>query len=193
MQPHSLLDQILPILSAVRNDKEKLTRILTFLESEILPQIEEEEDNEIKIPDKYEALVHTIADNIFAGLICHLNMDTLELENYPANVDPEEWEASTGEIFVAGSKHLERQNLLSFEPLDSPDSFRIMENFVEQLDNDKVQNTLIDIMNKGKPFAHFNSYIHYSKYREDWFKFRITAPEKHVREMIYDKLNEAHG
>jgi hypothetical protein len=68
-----------------------------------------------------------------------------------------------------------------------------MENFVEQLDNDKVQNTLIDIMNKGKPFAHFNSYIHNSKYREDWFKFRITALEKHVREMIYDKLNEAHG
>ncbi len=192
MQPHSLLDQILPILSAVRNDKEKLARILAFLESEILPEIEEE-DNEIKIPGKYEALVHTIADSISAGFTCHLNMDSLEVEDYPANVNPEEWEASTGEIFVAGSKHLEWQNLLSFEPLDSRDSFRIMENFVEQLDNDKVQNTLIDILNKRKPFAHFNSYIHNSKYREDWFKFRITALEKHVREMIDDKLNEAHG
>jgi len=39
--PHRLLDQILPILSAVRDDKEKLQRILAFLESEILPEIQE--------------------------------------------------------------------------------------------------------------------------------------------------------
>jgi hypothetical protein len=53
-----------------------------------------------------------------------------------------------------------------------------------------VQNILTDILSRRKPFAHFNSYIHNSKYREDWFKFRLTALEKHVRRMIYDKLNE---
>jgi hypothetical protein len=79
MSPRALLDKILSILSAVRNDKEKLARILTFLESEILPVIEGS-NNKIEIPSKYEALVHTIADNISAGLICHLNMDTLEVE-----------------------------------------------------------------------------------------------------------------
>ena len=48
----------------------------------------------------------------------------------------------------------------------------------------------MNILNNPKPFAHFNSYIHNSNYREDWFKFRNSAYEKQVREMIYDKLNE---
>ena len=79
---HQLLDQILPILSAVRDDKEKPERIPAFSESEILPEIKEEE---ITIPQKYEALVKDIAQNIVCGLICHLNMDTLETEAYPQN------------------------------------------------------------------------------------------------------------
>jgi hypothetical protein len=66
-----------------------------------------------------------------------------------------------------------------------------MENFVRQIDNDKIQNTLIDILSRRRPFAHFNSYIHNSKYREEWFNFRNIAYEKLVKEMIYDKLHEA--
>lgn len=187
MSPQSLLDKILRILSAVRNDKEKLSRILTFLESEILQ--ETENDDEIKIPEKYEAVVHSIADNISAGLVCCLNMDTLEVEDYPANIDEEEWEDTTGDKFEF--KHLQWKNVLTFKPLQSSESFTIMEDFVRQLDNTKVQNSLMDILNNRKPFAHFNSYIHNSNYREDWFKFRNSTYEEQVREMIYDKLNEA--
>lgn len=186
MSPDSLRDKILPILSAIKNDKEKLSRILTFLESEILPEIEN--DDEIEIPEKYETVVHSIADRISAGQICHLNMDTLEVEDFPANMDEEEWEAVTGE--KPEFEHLQWKNILTFEPLQSSESFRIMENFVRQIDNDKIQNTLIDILSRRRPFAHFNSYIHNSKYREDWFKFRLTALEKHVLRMIYDKLDE---
>jgi len=187
MSPQSLLDKILQLLSAVRNDNEKLSRILTFLESEILP--EKENDDDIKIPKKYEAVVHSIADAISAGLVCCLNMDTLEVEDYPANIEGEEWEDITGEKFEF--KHLEWKNVLNFEPLQSSESFTIMEDFARQVDNTKVQNSLKNILNNRKPFAHFNSYIHNSNYREDWFKFRNSAYEKQVREMIYDKLNEA--
>jgi hypothetical protein len=132
--------------------------------------------------------VHTIADNISAGLICHLNMDTLEVEGYPAGIDPEEWEDATGEKFEW--KYPEWENVLSFEPSDSSESFRIMENFAEQLYNNKVRNTLIDILNRPKPFAHFNSYIHNSKYRDEWFNFKNANLENHVRQIIYAKLNE---
>jgi hypothetical protein len=189
MPPHSLLDKILLVLSSVRNDEEKLLRILSFLESEILPEIEEEDDDAIKLPEKYEEIVHGIADRISAGSVCYLNMDTMEVEDYPANIDEEEWEAVTGEKLRL--EYLQWENVLTFEPLQSSDSFRIMEDFARQIDNSKVQNSLIDILNRRKPFAHFNSYIHNSKYREDWFRFRNNAYEKLVREMIYDKLNEA--
>lgn len=186
MLPHSLLDKILLVLSAVRDDEEELFRILSFLESEILP--ETENDNAIKIPGKYEEIVHSIADRISAGSVCYLNVDTMEVEDYPANIDEEEWEAITGEKY--NPEYLQWENVLTFEPLQPSESFRVMEDFVRQINNSKVQNTLIDILNRRKPFAHFNSYIHNSKYKEDWFQFRNNAYEKLVRKMIYDKLNE---
>jgi hypothetical protein len=187
MSPDAFIDKILPILSAVKNDKEKLERILAFLESQILPEIKEE-NNEITIPRKYEVVVHAIADAISAGLICHLNMDTLEIEDYFTGMDTDELEAEAGEKLEP--KYLQWKNVLTFEPLESSESFRIMENFATEVENTKVQNILTDILSRRKPFAHFNSYIHNSKYREDRFKFRLTALEKHVRGMIYDKLDE---
>ena len=116
MPSQSSLDKNLSILSAVREDKEKLERILEFLESQILPEIEEDNDK-IEIPKKYEALVHTIADRVSAGQVCQLNMDTLEIEDYPANIDADEWEAATGEKFEP--KYPEWKNVLSFEPMES--------------------------------------------------------------------------
>src|SRR6185312_9049963 len=107
--------------------------ILTFLESEILP--EKENDDDIKIHKKYEAAVHSIADNISAGLVCCLNLDTLEVEDYPANIEKEEWEDTTGEKFEF--KHLQWKNVLNFEPLQSSESFTIMEDFARQLGNTK--------------------------------------------------------
>lgn len=201
MSPHPLVDKILPILSAVRDDKEKLQRILHFLETEILPELEEEDDS-IAIPPKFEALVRDIAQNISCGLICHLNMDTLETEEYPQNSEMDFWiddedeegdeeddeDEEDGEEDMP--KYLQWKKVLSFEPLESSESFRIMENFARQLDNAKAQNTLLDILNRRKPFAHFNSYIHNSTYKEAWFAFKNNAYEQHVREIIYATLSE---
>jgi hypothetical protein len=189
--PHSLVDKILPILSAVKDDKEKLQRILHFLEAEILPELEEEDDS-IAIPPKYETLVRDIAQNISCGLICHLNIDTLETEEYPQSSEMDFWEDDEEGEGGDGDapKYLQWENVISFEPLDSSESFRIMENFARQLDNTKAQNSLLDILNGRKPFAHFNSYIHNSTFREAWFAFKNNAYEKHVRAIIYVTLNE---
>jgi hypothetical protein len=66
-----------------------------------------------------------------------------------------------------------------------------MEDFAGQIENVKAQNMLVDILNRRKPFAHFNQYIHNSKYREEWFAFKNAAYERHVREQIYVELNKS--
>lgn len=194
--PHRLLDQILPILSAVRDDKEKLQRILAFLESEILPEIKNDDDK-IKIPKKYEALVRNIGQALQVGMHCFLNMDTLELEEIPGHLLEDMWayleddDEDREKDEDLELKHINWEHVLTFEPLQSSESFRIMEDFAGQINNAKVQNTLIDILNRRKPFAHFNHYIHNSKYREEWFAFKNAAYERHVREQIYIELNKS--
>ena len=180
--PHRLLDQILPILSAVRDDKEKLQRILAFLESEILPEIKNDDD-EIKIPKKYEALVRNIGQALQVGMHCFLNMDTLELEEIPGHLLEDMWayleddDEDREKDEDLELKHINWEHVLTFEPLQSSESFRIMEDFAGQINNAKVQNTLTDILNRRKPFAHFNQYIHNSKYRKEWFAFKNAAYE----------------
>ena len=94
MNAQQLLDEILPILRTVMDDKEKLEKIHQFLMNEIY-----EEPEETEIPEKYKPLVAEVADNLSAGEVCFINTDTLEMESVPDTVldDPEEFEAMTGE------------------------------------------------------------------------------------------------
>lgn len=184
---HHYLDKILPILSAVRDDKAQLEKILSFLETEILPGIED--DPPIKIPEKFEAQVHAIAQGINAGFICYLNLDTLELEEIP---EADRWsledDPEAEEAFPV--KHTEWEQVQQFAPLVSRESFQIMKDFAMQLNNPKVQDKIVDILNRRKPFAHFNQFIHQSDYREDWIAFKDAAYEAHVRKAIYVRLRE---
>ena len=75
MNQDHLLNQILSILHAVKDDDLKLQKILDFLEAEIY-----EEPQEEQIPEKYRKVVHDIAQFIDSGLVCFLNPETLELE-----------------------------------------------------------------------------------------------------------------
>jgi hypothetical protein len=185
--PHQLLDQILPILYSVKDDDEKLEKILAFLQREIVRLAAQEE--KIELPAKYEGLVNDIAQSLQAGLVCYLNLDMLETEEIPKGYLDDGWEdVEEDETFE--TKHRQWEHVLIFEPMESHESFRIMENFTEQLNNGKVKNKLIDILNHRKPFAHFNSFIHNSKFREEWFAYKNAAYEEHVRETLYDELHK---
>lgn len=186
MSTKNYLDQILSILSTIKDDKEKLEKVLTFLETEIYSPLENEDNNTIQIPNKFGPLINNIAQFLEMGHICYLNPDTLELEDIPKdlnNYDEElfaEWDL----------QHNNWENVLTIEPLESFESFKIMEGFVFQLQDSKEKGYLEDILNRKKPFANFNHFIHNSKYREDWFSYRTKAYENHVRTIIAIHLNQ---
>lgn len=198
MSTQKYLDKILPILAAVREDEAQLKKILDFLEDEILPAIEQKEDEEaapIAIPPQFEPLVNGIAQSLECGLVCFLNADTLETEEIPNSfledamfdLDEEE-QKEFGEDYTL--KHKQWEHVISFEPMASFEGFRIMEDFAGQMKDSRAKNRMTDILNRKKPFAHFNEYIHNSPYREDWFAFKTAAYEKYVRGVIERALRE---
>lgn len=69
MNAEKLLDDILQHLRMVRDDGEALQKILEFLQSEIDPYLEEEEEEDIEVPAIYNEAIREIADNLSAGLI----------------------------------------------------------------------------------------------------------------------------
>jgi predicted RNase H-like HicB family nuclease len=184
---YPLLNQILSIVYSIKEDKEKLTKLLHFMEEEF---VEEEEieldcyDYKQKLPEKYRGIVKQIANNLSANLLSFFNPDTLELEDVPKDLldkmlfDEDDEESDEENPFDL--QHHKWDKCIEIEPLESRESFEIMANFVNQLKNGRETNQLSQALNGRKPFANFNRVIHNSKYREDWFAFKQKELEKYV-------------
>lgn len=189
MNASQLLDNILKILYTVKEDKSKLEKILRFLEDEIY---EEPKASEIEIPEKYKKIVSQIADSIGAGFICYLNPETLEIEEIHMNMmeDQYNFEDSDSEYDdEINYKYYKWEEYVLFEPLESDESFQIMEQFTQQLNNSKLQNKLFNALNNRKPFANFKYLIDNSLYRQDWFDFKKPWLENHVYELLLIGIN----
>ena len=76
---------------------------------------------------------------------------------------------------------------IQIEGMHSHDSFRVMENFIDTLDNERLKDKLIDALSRRKPFQNFKFAIDNSgQYRDKWFKFKENA----LTEWVESQLNE---
>jgi len=188
MKNDELLNQILPILHSVKDDEEKLQQILDFL----LEEIYEEPDYEIEIPEKYRELVRKIAEAIDCGFICFVNPATLEMEDVPKSLLEERFFTENDEEEEDDELELQHENwekCISVEPPESHESFEIMENFVQEVDDKKLQKQLINALERRHPFANFKNTIDNSDCREQWFAFKQRELEKYVWQNIEFEIN----
>lgn len=191
MNAQKLLDQILPILSTVKEDAVKLQKILTFLEEEIYE--EPDEPDEPEVPAKYEKAVKDIADGLNAGFTCYLNLDTGESDDVPPGMDfdPEEMEEMEDELPDGIEfKYPGWEHRMEFEPLESNESFRIMRGFTETLNDAKLQLRLGNALNNRKPFVNFKFVIDNSEHRQEWFDFKQRYLERYVKELLSLELQK---
>lgn len=194
MNAQKLLDEILPILYTVKEDAVKLQKILTFLEEEIYEEPEKpEEPEEIEVPEKFKKAVSEIAESIDCGLTCFLNLDTGETEDVPENLldDPEDFEELTGESFESMDlRYPDWKHSMTFEPLESHESFKIMQDFTDSLEDERLADRLASALQNRKPFANFKFIIENSACRQEWFDFKKLYLENYVKELLSLELEE---
>ena len=190
MKNDQLLNQILPILHSVKDNEEKLKQILDFL----LKEIYEEPDDTEEIPEKYRELVRKTAESIDCGMICFINPDTLEMEDVPKTlledsfIFEEEEEEDGQENVTINLEHRKWEKYITVEPLESRESYRIMKDFISEVDDLKLQKQLINTLSNRHPFANFKYLIEGSPYRKVWFAFKHHKLEGHVwRELSLNK------
>ena len=135
-------------------------------------------------------IINEIAQELDCGNECYFNQKTKELICLP-NVDLMETagEDYYKEMFQDDFKKIESQkkDLIKFEVLESFESFRIMEDFKNQVENDEFVEKLDQALNRRKPFQNFKNLIDNSEYREQWFKFKQKEIEKIVINTIERK------
>jgi hypothetical protein len=179
MKENQLLDEILAMLYQVQESKEELQKIHDFMSENIIF----EEDDDMIIPEKHKIAVAEIADNILCGFICRVNKKTVEIvsvqreNSYDFNDHDEEEEEVT-------ETNVNHEDLITISPLESFESFQIMENFLASLKESPLKNKLTLALQLKKPFANFNAIIHSSPERDEWFAFRKHALEQHVAAIL---------
>ena len=194
MKADKLLEEILLILREVNQDEKELQKILDFLQENVI--ISDEEECEVQLPKKFNKIVKEIASSIDAGMVCYLNPDTLEIDEFPRELLSNSYlyEMNTGiSIDELNLKYTKWEKYITIEPLETNESFRIMEKYAEQLDNSRLKTQLINALNNRKPFANFKRIIDNSEFRQDWFNFKDMQLQNHVKSMIeiemQDELN----
>jgi len=136
--------------------------------------------NELKLTDEE---VKSIAEDLEIGMVVYINKETHEVktvidtDNYYADTEP--WEEDLKEIEENYDKYLE------IEKMDSPESYRVMEDFVETVKNEELKKKLELGLSLSKPFRNFKDIIDdEDEYRNIWFSFRDERYIEFVKEQI---------
>lgn len=130
-------------------------------------------------------IIKEIAENLDCGFNCYYNPNTNEIvtiPNFSHISDEEEFK----EIIQADLEKVNKQkaDFVKFEVLESFDTFKIMERFVEQITDQQFKLELEDILQKKKPFQNLKYLIDNSDYRQKWFDFKQRELERIVENQL---------
>ncbi len=79
----------------------------------------------------------------------------------------------------------DKDRYIYIEPIDSRESYAIMERFVYQLPEGKSKNNLTEALKQRKPFRQFKDTLHdYPDIREKWFQYHNQEIKKIAREWL---------
>jgi hypothetical protein len=126
-------------------------------------------------------LIHKIAQELDAGMIVYLNTKTFEFEpvlDWNDLQDPGFWEKEARKI------EKKWKDYIIISKMESYEAFRVMENFVDEVDDPRLKDDLIKILNRKSPFANFKMEVESSSYRQKWFDFKTKSYEEYIRQQL---------
>lgn len=131
--------------------------------------------------------IREIAEQMDCGHRCFVNIESLKLIFIPNadDIDLEEtgaWQSELAELEKNGDSYYE------IERMRSRDSYRVMEGFIETLDNSsRLKFRLLESIGKRKPFSQFKSVIdNAGEYRQLWFDYKAQK----TRDWVAAKLED---
>ncbi|QCX37911.1 hypothetical protein FF125_05485 [Aureibaculum algae] len=130
-------------------------------------------------------IIKEIAQELDCGFDCYYNSKTDEIvaiPNFSQFSDEDEFKEAFSDILEKVEKH--KTDFIKFETLESFESFKIMELFVEQLSDQNLKSELENTLANKKPFQNFKHKIDHSEFRQSWFEFKKNKFEKIVENQL---------
>lgn len=132
----------------------------------------------------YNSVGEAMSMNDFRSFI---NIETLEVDTH-ASEDYFSW----GDEEDSAQEAIENPDkFLPIENIHSSVGFRVMEDFIETVNNTGLQKQLVEALRRKRPFANFKHLIDNSSERQNWFDFRDDAYAAIAKQWLEDNAGEA--
>jgi len=126
--------------------------------------------------------INDIAQELEMGMKVYINRETQEIKPIF------DWEDSIGdtEIWEEEEEKIEKEwsDFVIISKMESWEAFKIMEAFVDKVEDRALNEDLVRILGRKSPFANFKATIESSPYRQNWFDFRQGEYESYVKEKL---------
>jgi hypothetical protein len=125
--------------------------------------------------------INSIAQELEVGMKVFVNKKTLEYRSildYEDMTDTELWNEEIEKI------EREWTDYIVIEKMDSYNASKIMEGFLDEINDINFKEDLARILNRKSPFANFKIVIESSKYRKIWFEYRTKRYEEYVKDHL---------
>jgi|SRR5690606_6227160 len=128
--------------------------------------------------------IKSIAEDLDIGMKVYVHMETNEIKtiidlDQHFDADTKAWEEDINEIEENFDKYFQ------FERMDSRESFQVMEDFVETVEDKRLREKLELGLSLSKPFRNFKDIIDdENEYRKLWFEFRDARNIEFVKEQL---------
>ena len=123
-----------------------------------------------------------IAQDLEAGMKIFINRENLEIRTIL------DWDDMYGDNGI-WQEELEKiqyewAEYVVIAKMESSEAFEIMEAFVDEVQDKRLQEDLVKILNRRSPFANFKAEVESSLYRQEWFDFRLNKYIDYVKDQL---------
>ncbi len=128
-----------------------------------------------------DAEIATMAEDLDMGMRCFINIKTGKLMSAIPDDGYVDVCDENLKLFLANE-----DDYFELEQLRSGISFRMMEDFVDRVDDEKVKEKLINALQKRKPFRNFRDVLDHSDYIEDWYDYKRACTIDWFKQQVDD-------
>jgi hypothetical protein len=122
-----------------------------------------------------DSILKTIAEELDMGMKCFLDKETSELVIFPEEEDLMEDEVSPWKEEI-DKVETNPEKFIEFERMRSDESFRCMEWFIDDVENETAKEKLMNAITRKRPFAHFKDQLReFPEILEEWYKFKESC------------------
>lgn len=137
--------------------------------------------------DYPQEIISNIAREIDMGMVCYLNTDTMELDSVLGSSYDAYGSGGYDDMYKQVYDKVNTwEHSICIEPLQSWESFKIMERFIQEVipANNVLKDTLDKAILRRHPFRNFKFLIEGSSFRQNWFEFKQQQLEIYTRSLL---------